>query len=185
MNAVKRIIRRLKNGGHTNSQMEDRLSRGLMVGEDTYIYSWEGIDANWPWLISIGSGVTISAGVQILAHDASPTKVGCGAKLGRVIIGNNVFIGARSVILCNVTIGDNVIVGAGSVVSRNCESGSVYVGNPAHKICTIEEYRAKHERQKHERPDLSEIRRWDDWGNATNEEKQKMIDLLADGCGYI
>lgn len=185
MNMAKRIVRQIKNGGHTNSQREDRLSRGLKVGENTYIYSWEGIDANWPWLISIGSGVTVSAGVQILAHDASPTKAGCRAKLGRVIIGDNVFVGARSVILCNVTVGDNVIIGAGSVVSHNCESGYVYAGNPAKKICTMEEYRMKHEKMQNDRPDLSVIRRWDDWSSASDEEKQRMIDLLSDGCGYI
>ena len=185
MNPMKRMINRLVGGGHANSQMEDRLSRGMKVGDNTHIFSWEGIDANWPWLISIGSNVTVSAAVQILAHDASPTKVGCGAKLGRVVIGDNVFVGARSVILCNVRIGDNVIIGAGSVVSHDCEAGYVYAGNPAKKICTIEEYRAKHEKQRSERPDLSKIRRWDDWGNASDEEKQRMIELLSDGFGYI
>ena len=185
MNIAKRVARALKNGGHSNTQKEYCLSHGLKVGKNTYIYSWEGLDANWPWLISIGSGVTISAAVQILAHDASPCKAGCRTKLGRVIIGDNVFIGARSVVLCNVTIGDNVIIGAGSVVSRDCESGYVYAGNPARKICTMEEYHNKHLKMDSERPDLSKIRKWDDWENATEEEKQLMINLLSDGCGYI
>ena len=185
MNPIRRIKRFIKYRGHMNSQMEDRLSRGLKVGEETYIFSWEGIDANWPWLISIGNGVTISAGVQILAHDASPTKAGCRTKLGRVSIGNNVFVGARSVILCDVTIGDNVIIGAGSVVTHDCEDNFVYAGNPARKICSMEEYRNKHEKLQDERPDLSQIRKWDDWSNALEGEKQQMIDLLSDGCGYI
>jgi len=185
MNLIKRIARVIKNRKRMDSQMEDRLSRGLKVGENTHIFSWEGIDANWPWLISIGDGVTISSNVQILAHDASTNKVGCRTKLGRVTIGDNVFIGARSVILCNTRIGDNVVIGAGSVVSRDCEPNSVYAGNPARKICTIEEYRAKHEKGRSTRPDLSIIRRWDDWNNATDKEKQQMIELLSDGCGYI
>lgn len=170
---------------HNESEKEYRLSRGLKVGKNTNIYSWAGIDGNWPWLISIGDDVTISSGVTILAHDASPCKVGCHTKLGLVTIGNNVFIGAKSVILCNVSIGNNVVIGAGSVVTCNLEANSVYAGNPAKKICTIEDYRKKHSKANEERPDLSFIRRWDDWENATEEEKAKMIELLSDGYGYI
>lgn len=149
------------------------------------VFRGGGVDANWPWLISIGDNTTISSGVTILAHDASPCKVGCHTKLGRVRIGNNVFIGARSVVLCDTIIGDNVIVGAGSVVSQNLESGFVYAGNPAKKLCSMSEYREKHQAQNESHPDLSLIRKWDDWKNASSEEKQLMIDLLESGCGYI
>ena len=51
-----------------------------------------------------------------------------------VTIGNNVFIGGRSIILYDVTIGDNVIIGAGSVVTRDIPSGSVVAGCPARVI---------------------------------------------------
>lgn len=54
--------------------------------------------------------------------------------LGGVTIGNNVFIGGRSIILYDVTIGDNVIIGAGSVVTRDIPSGSVVAGCPARVI---------------------------------------------------
>ncbi len=179
---LKRLINRIR---HIESEKEFRLSHGLKVGKNTNIFSWSGIDGNWPWLISIGDNVTISSDVTILAHDASPCKVGCHTKLGLVTIGNNVFIGAKSVILCNVSIGDSVIVGAGSVVTHNLESNSVYAGNPAKRICTFDEYQKKHSIANKERPDLSRIRRWDDWEAASVEEKARMIELLSDGCGYI
>lgn len=54
-------------------------------------------------------------------------------------IGNNVFIGGRSIILYDVTIGDNVIIGAGSVVTRDIPSGSVAVGCPARVIGRFED----------------------------------------------
>ncbi len=42
--------------------------------------------------------------------------------------------------LPGVKIGNNVIIGAGAVVTKNVPSNSVYVGNPAKYICTVEEY---------------------------------------------
>lgn len=45
-------------------------------------------------------------------------------------IGNNVWIGAHSVILPGVTIGDNAVIGAGSIVTRDIPANVVAVGNP-------------------------------------------------------
>jgi acetyltransferase-like isoleucine patch superfamily enzyme/pimeloyl-ACP methyl ester carboxylesterase len=50
---------------------------------------------------------------------------------GGVRIGNDVWIGAHSVILSGVTIGDGAVIGAGSVVSRNVAPYEVWAGNPA------------------------------------------------------
>lgn len=58
-------------------------------------------------------------------------------------IGDNVFIGANSLILPNVAIGDNCIIGAGSVVVRDIPSGSVAVGNPCTVVGTYENFIAK------------------------------------------
>lgn len=114
-----------------------------------------------------------------------PNTVGCGTKLGRVQIGNNVFIGARAIVLCNVKIGDNVIVGAGSVVTHDLKGNNVYAGSPARRVCSIEEYRVKYERLRNERPRIDEIRPWNMWDSATEEEKQQMIDVLEDGVGFF
>jgi galactoside O-acetyltransferase len=45
-------------------------------------------------------------------------------------IGNNVWIGASSVVLPGVTIGDNTVIGAGSVVTKDIPASSVAFGNP-------------------------------------------------------
>ena len=47
------------------------------------------------------------------------------------VIGNHVDIGANVCIIGDVTIGDNVIIGAGSVVVKNIPANSIAVGNPA------------------------------------------------------
>lgn len=48
-----------------------------------------------------------------------------------VCIGDDVFIGAHSLILKGVTIGNRSIIGAGSVVASNVPAGEVWAGNPA------------------------------------------------------
>jgi maltose O-acetyltransferase len=51
--------------------------------------------------------------------------------LGRVKVGNCVSIGTNATVLPKVTIGDNVIIGAGSVVTRNIPDNSLAFGVPA------------------------------------------------------
>lgn len=47
---------------------------------------------------------------------------------GKIIIGNNVWIGANCVILKNVIIGDNCVIGANSTITKNIEKNKVVVG---------------------------------------------------------
>ena len=56
-----------------------------------------------------------------------------------VHIGNNVWIGANSVILPGVTIGDNTVIGAGSVVTKDIPANVVAVGNPCRVMREIGE----------------------------------------------
>ena len=78
-------------------------------------------------------------GVQILAHDVS-TKRNLGyTKIGKVSIGNDVFIGRGTIILPNVRIGNNVVIGAGSIVTSDIPDNSIAVGNPCRVIREITE----------------------------------------------
>jgi serine O-acetyltransferase len=49
-------------------------------------------------------------------------------------VGNNVVIGAGSLVLGAIRLGDNVMVGAGSVVIRDVPAGTTVVGVPAHVV---------------------------------------------------
>jgi len=51
-----------------------------------------------------------------------------------IVIGNDVFIGANTIILKGVTIGDNVIIGAGSVITKDIPANQVWDGNPIRYI---------------------------------------------------
>ena len=53
-----------------------------------------------------------------------------------VAIGDDVWLGARVIVLKGVTIGDGAIVGAGSVVTRDIPPWSIAGGQPAKVIRT-------------------------------------------------
>ncbi len=116
-----------------------------MVSPETIL-----IDPTMPYLLRIGKNVSIAANVTILTHDAGwlVMKADDGVVRGHVApvtIGNNVFIGMYSIILCNVTICDNVIISAGSVVTSSLREPGVYAGNPARLVIPYDRYLALRE----------------------------------------
>lgn len=135
MKLLRKALSRLR--GEQN--IDKLVKRGLKIGKNCKLGNCT-IDPSHCFHITIGDNVTFGPQVRILAHDAS-TKMFLGyTRVANVNIGNNVFIGAHSIVLPGVTIGNNVIVGAGSVVSRDIPSDSVAVGVPAHVIKSLEEY---------------------------------------------
>lgn len=75
------------------------VKRGLIVGENLWLGNSVFIDPTFCYLISIGDDCTITSKVHILAHDASTKKHLGYTKIGRVTIGNKVFIGVGTIIL--------------------------------------------------------------------------------------
>ena len=81
--------------------------------------------------IMIGNNVMLSPNVQIYDHDHD-FRVKDGVKAGKfkttaVKIGNNVWIGANTVILRGTELGDNCVVGAGCVIKGKYDVGSVII----------------------------------------------------------
>lgn len=137
--AIKDLIFRLR-GDFTTERL---ISMGLMCGKNFTRMKDVILDPSHCWLIEIGDNVTMAPRVHILCHDAS-TKGFLGyTKIGRVTIGNNVFIGAGSVVLPGVTIGNNVIIGANSTVTHDVPDNMVYAGSPARELSTLDVYLAK------------------------------------------
>ncbi len=106
------------------------------IGDDTGLSGVTICSVN---KISIGERCLIGADVLIIDTDFHPPEI-----LNRryaeipnrdrdheISIGNDVFIGARSIILKGVQIGDGSVIGAGSVVTGNVPPRSVFAGNPA------------------------------------------------------
>jgi len=89
--------------------------------------------------VTIGDKVNLAQNVVVsgLNHnfgDINQTIVEQGVNTKEIVIHDDVWIGANSVVLSGVTIGKHVVVGAGSVVTKNIPDFCVVVGNPARVI---------------------------------------------------
>lgn len=159
----------------SNSYIQYLRKQGVEIGEGTIFYEplTNVIDATNPRMLTIGENVRITRGVVILTHDYSWSVLAgvygeCLGGIAPVTIGNNVFIGMDAHILKGVTIGDNVIIGAGSVITCDCESNSVYAGNPARKLMTLDDYyKKKKGKCIHEAREITRKH-----ANSTLQEKQ-------------
>ena len=102
----------------------------LIIGDRAYINY--GVDIAATGLVSIGADCLIGTHVSIIDnafHDVVDRQRVPAPK--PVIIGDNVWIGNRSIILPGVTIGEGVQVGAGSIVTRDLPANCVATGSPA------------------------------------------------------
>lgn len=131
-------------------------SLGVQIGNNVSIISPVSpvIFSSEPYLVSIGDNTTISFDVVFVTHDAATRVIRNlpdGNKetviYGTIEVGKNCFIGARSTILPNVKIGDNTVIGSCSLVNRDIPSNVIAAGNPCKVICTLDEYRKKHEKE--------------------------------------
>lgn len=159
------------------------VKRGLKIGRDCHVGQGVIIDPAHCWHIEIGDEVTIAPNVHILAHDASTKRHLGYTRLGKVRIGDRVFLGTGVIVLPNVTIGANSIVGAGSVVSVDIPPNVVAAGNPARVITSLAEFLQK-QREKMERlPCFDErytLRR-----ELTPEMKTEMNQRMVENEGFV
>ncbi|MBN8210240.1 acyltransferase [Bacillus sp. NTK071] len=126
------------------------IKQGAEIGENTRIISGIKAFGSEPYLIEVGRDCLFSSEVQLLTHDGGISVLNNLGyftervdKLNKVIIGDNVFIGTRVIVMPGVSIGNNVIIGAGSIVTKSIESNSVVCGVPAKKIMDINDYYGK------------------------------------------
>ncbi|WP_292467133.1 acyltransferase [Methanolobus sp.] len=116
---------------------------GVVIGKNFKISPLSYIDMHKPGYIEIGDDVQITRYAMILSYDSSKFKFQDFYEkdpYGKVKIGNNVYIGAQSIIMPGVSIGDNVIIGANSVVLSDIPSNCIAAGNPAKVIKKMDFY---------------------------------------------
>ena len=179
MNPVKRFLYRLRGEVPT----EELVAMGMKVGNNFGRLQGVILDTSHCWLITIGDNVTLAPRVHILCHDASTKQFLNYTKIGRVTVGDNVFIGAESVILPGVTIGNNVIIGANSTVTHDVPDNTVAAGCPARVICTLEEYLSKEKKRMEISPCYGE--EYTLRSNVPMELRMKQKEDLHGKIGYI
>lgn len=143
-------------GSHIVGMLYTAKNKGkIIIGNNSFI--GEGSRIYSVIAVSIGNNVQIAHNVNIFdnnIHSIDPlerqrefiTNTTQGFQQiydlheKQVVIGDNVWIGAGSIILKGITIGNNSIIGAGSVVVKDVEPNVIVAGNPAKTVKTIQQF---------------------------------------------
>ncbi|MCZ8197285.1 MAG: serine acetyltransferase [Flavobacterium sp.] len=97
----------------------------VKIGHSFYIGHFGGIIINSNTII--GNNCNIAQGVTFGVSGVNENR-------GTPVIGDNVYIGANSVIVGKIKVGNNVLIGACSLVNSDVEDCSVMLGVPAKKV---------------------------------------------------
>lgn len=102
-----------------------------------------GMSSTRMWIdkgLTIGNNVKIGACVLLIDTDSHPIDYRVrrssneGTKSAPIIIGDDVWIGAHTIVLKGVTIGARSVIGAGSVVTKSIPADCIAAGNPCRVI---------------------------------------------------
>jgi len=120
----------------------------MKVGQYTAFALMVMPDIMFPEKITVGHNSVIGYNTTILAHEYLIKEY----RIGEVIIGDDVLIGANTTILPGITVGDGAIVSAGTLVNKDVPPGAFVGGNPMELIYTGEEMA---ERDKRDLTDIN------------------------------
>ena len=131
-----------KTGKYVNIEAPFHCDYGynIEVGENFFAnYNFTVLDVG---KVRIGANAQIAPNVSIYTagHPVHPDSRNSGYEYGiDITIGDNVWIGGNACIMPGVTIGNNVVIGAGSVVTKDLPDNVIAVGNPCRIVREITE----------------------------------------------
>ncbi len=116
--------------------------KGVKIGQysdiQPHVVIWGGGETIIGNRVSVGPGSVILSAVYSHAKglkmvDGLP-EGSSKALYGKIVIEDDVYIGANCILMPNIVIGEGAVIGAGSFVNKNVEPWGIYVGSPARKI---------------------------------------------------
>ena len=123
-------------GKNVNIERGARFAWDLSIGDNSGV----GINSLIASHVIIGNDVMMGPDCMLFTtnHGMSRTDIPMwrqeSSEPKPIVIGNDVWIGARVIILPGVHVGDGAVIGAGSVVTKDVEAYSIVAGNPARLI---------------------------------------------------
>jgi acetyltransferase-like isoleucine patch superfamily enzyme len=120
-------------------------SQGVEIGEGVEIFGANLFTfGSEPYLVSLGSYVTVSHDVDFITHDGgmrvARSKYPNAYLYGRINVGDRCFLGAHCVLLPGAKIGVGSIIGSGAIVAGEVPPGVVAIGVPAKPVKSVEDY---------------------------------------------
>lgn len=147
---MKRLVRKLKRWlfstlvrrsagqcyGRVRANFYTRVTKNTILGDNV---NFNGLEVRGTGRVEIGRNFHSGPGVMIISsfhnYDGGAAIPYDDTNIEReTIIGDNVWIGARVIILGGVTIGEGAIVQAGAVVVKNVPDCAIVGGNPAQQF---------------------------------------------------
>lgn len=108
-----------------NVFIENDVSIGNNVTIKPGVQIWDGL--------SIEDNVFIGPNVTF-TNDKFPRSKQYPDQFQQTVVKKGASIGANATVLGGIVIGENVIIGAGSVVTKDIPANELWVGNPARKV---------------------------------------------------
>ena len=137
---LKQILGRTGRFAHVEPPFHCDYGYNIEVGENFFAnYNLTVLDVA---RVRIGANAQIAPNVSIYTagHPIHPDSRNSGYEYGiDVTIGDNVWLGGNACVMPGVTIGNNVVIGAGSVVTKDIPDNVIAVGNPCRVVREITE----------------------------------------------
>jgi len=152
MGILNQIVKRTKQYIVSQNAQKDPVGYAKSIGVNilggVYFYTSPiNMFGSEPWMITLGDNVHITSEVKFITHDGGTLplrKEIPDLEITKPIyVGNDVFIGVRSIIMPGVTIGNRCVIATGSIVAKDVPDNCVVGGVPAKIIKSTDEYLEK------------------------------------------
>ncbi|MBF0217287.1 MAG: acyltransferase [Candidatus Omnitrophica bacterium] len=115
-----------------------RCGENIEIGENSHINQYCCVWASPGSKIVLGANLLMGPGVKIFSSNHSKESAKAMNEQGwaekGIVIGNDVWIGANSVVVAGVRIADGAVIAAGAVVTKDIPEYSIAAGVPAKVI---------------------------------------------------